>query len=238
MYKKVDNKFKWTIPVVFLSIGSMTYLNYSKNEKINESDFLSQDETATNLISKNSVSLLKEGDTFERSFQDLSVGCTDFKDWQRDTSADYLVCGMTLHNDKWTEDAVDPNGINGWQLQFCHTDAWSNQYTSDYTTDWQGEWSPFVMCPKNSWISDVMVKHDGTGNMGIIGLSFYCRDENYKWTGTLTPVDGVAGEGFQNFGEWKPWLAKEEYPLFVSGMSSCDHNPIENKMGVVDLYIE
>ena len=94
------------------------------------------------------------------------------------------------------------------------------------------------MCPKNSWISDVMVKRDITGNMGIIGLSFYCRDEQYNWKGMKTPVDGVAGKGYQNNGVWKPWMADEQYPMFISGMSTCDFNSEENKMGVVDWYIE
>ena len=86
----------------------------------------------------------------------------------------------------------------------------------------------------------MMVKHDDNDKMGIIGLSFYCRDENYNWTGTHTPVDGVAGKGFENYGKWQTWLAgdDEEYPMFISGMSTCDYNVEGNKMGVVDWYIE
>ena len=52
--------------------------------------------------------MYKEGDVIERSYQDLDVSCSDFKPYQRDSTADYMVCGMTLHNQKWGEDVVDP----------------------------------------------------------------------------------------------------------------------------------
>ena len=91
------------------------------------------------------------------------------------------------------------------------------------------------MCPEDSWVTDVMVQNDEAGDMGLIGFGFYCRDEFYQFTGAYTQVKGYSN-GVP--GEWKPWLAKEQYPLYVDGMMTCDDMQGDNWRGVVDLYIQ
>jgi len=166
-------------------------------------------------------------------------GCST-SEWRHDTTGDNFVCGYDLHQEQTPDyyGNADYTGINGFQNVYCNKDTWATQYYSEYTSlgDYYGAWTGFSMCPEGSWVTDTMVQPDGAAQFGIVGFTFYCRDEWYTYTGSYTQVYGsFAGDD----ATWTAWMAVEEWPMYVSGTQTCDDNTSDtNKQGVVDWYIE
>jgi hypothetical protein len=188
-------------------------------------------------VARDAVSTVFAGDTETYSY--ISPwGCTA-TEWRHDTSGDYFVCGYDFHTEQTPSGygGADYSGLNGYQNVYCHRDNWSTQYYSEYTSlgDYYGSWTGFSMCPAGSWVTDNMVQHDDAGLVGLIGFTFYCRDEWYNYTGSYTQVDG---DFTGSSASWTPWMSREEWPMYLSGHRTCDDNSGSDKQGIVDWYLE
>lgn len=190
-------------------------------------------------VAQDTVSTVAAGTVWTQSY--ISPwGCTS-TGWRHDTSGDYFICGYDLHKEQTPDfhssGGADYSGINGFQNVYCNKDWWSTQYYSEYTSlgDYYGSWTGFSMCPSGSWVTDTMVQHDDGGLVGLIGFTFYCRDEWYSYTGSYTQVDGSFAGGDHT---WTSWMADEEWPMYLSGTQTCDDNSGSDKQGIVDWYIE